>query len=172
MISPFVVRSSDIQGKGVFATRPIPAGTEVGEYTGERITFEESRRRFDAGGDQADTTYQYVVDDTWIIDGRIGGNNTRYINRGCNPNCKSVRRDGRLFFEALRDIAEGEELLLGYRLAGSAPATDDAKARYACHCGAPNCTGTLIREQPLTEASQVPASTLISAVDVTASRWR
>ena len=155
MMSSFAVRDSAIHGKGAVATRPIQAGTEIGEYTGERMTFEESRRRFDAGGPDSDTTYQYVVDDTWIIDGRIGGNDTRFINRSCSPNCKSVRRDGRIFFEALRDIAEGEELLLNYKLAGRSPASEEEKALHVCCCGAPDCRGTLIRDGTLPERSGV-----------------
>ena len=145
----FVVRNSAIHGRGAFASRPIQAGEEVGEYTGERITREESQRRFDAGHDPSDTTtYQYVVDDIWIIDGRVGGNDTRFINHGCSPNCKSVRRDGRIFFHALRDIAEGQELLLNYKLKCGTPASEETKALYACYCGSPECCGTLISEPP------------------------
>lgn len=155
-LSSFVIRDSAIHGKGAFATRPIEAGAEFGEYTGERITYEESQRRFDAEDDRSDpTTYQYAVDDTWIIDGRVGGNDTRFINQGCSPNCRSVRRDGRIFFAAIRDIAEGEELLLNYKLVCSTPASEETKALYRCYCGSPNCTGSLIREEPRLETSAV-----------------
>ena len=38
-------RESMIHNKGVFAKKDIPADTRIAEYTGEKITKEESERR-------------------------------------------------------------------------------------------------------------------------------
>ena len=43
----FEVRGSSIHGRGGFATRPIPRGTRIIEYTGERITHAEADARYD-----------------------------------------------------------------------------------------------------------------------------
>lgn len=146
MPTSFVVRSSAIHGKGAFATRPIRTGREIGEYAGERITVEESQRRFDASDQSDATTYQFSLDDNWLIDGRFGGNDTRFINHGCNPNCKAVRRGDRIFIEALRDIANGEELLLDYKLGCDGVVSEESLAHYRCLCGSPQCRGTMMRE--------------------------
>jgi len=39
------VRRSRIDGFGVFADEPVPAGAKLGELTGEAITVAEARRR-------------------------------------------------------------------------------------------------------------------------------
>ena len=51
---------------------------------------------------------------------------------------------GRIFIHALRPIAAGEELNYDYGLVIDEPLTDELKADYACHCGAPECRGTLL----------------------------
>jgi SET domain-containing protein len=43
----YVVRNSEIHGRGVFALRRIRKGTRILEYTGERITNKEADRRYD-----------------------------------------------------------------------------------------------------------------------------
>ncbi|CAA9370836.1 MAG: Proteins containing SET domain, partial [uncultured Gemmatimonadetes bacterium] len=40
------VRTSAIHGRGVYARRPIPAGTRIIEYRGERITVDEAEARY------------------------------------------------------------------------------------------------------------------------------
>ena len=42
----FAIRRSPMQGKGAFATRTIPAGTRLIEYTGERLTPAQAARRY------------------------------------------------------------------------------------------------------------------------------
>src|SRR5687768_14750731 len=43
---PFEIRPSPMQGLGAFATRVIPAGTRLVEYTGERLTPAEADARY------------------------------------------------------------------------------------------------------------------------------
>jgi len=138
------VRASRVHGSGLFVTRPIAAGTRVGEYTGERITEAEARRRYDHTRDPSPQTYLFAAGDGAVIDGLAGGNETRFINHSCEPNCRAVRQAGRVFVEVLRDLPAGAELFLDYALRGSAPATADDRARFACRCGAPTCRGTMI----------------------------
>jgi len=66
-------------------------------------------------------------------------------NHSCNPNCDAVVDRGRIWIETLRDIEPGEELAYDYAYVLEERHTPDAKRRYPCHCGAPNCRGTILR---------------------------
>ena len=156
MALPVVVRDSAIHGRGVFATRALAAGTRIGEYTGERITREEALHRDDdlEFGDHP-TTYRFAIDDIWLIDASTDGNDTRFINHGCEPNCIAVTVAERIYIDACRDIPRGGELLLDYKLATLAPPTDEEKKAFACYCGAPSCRGTMLKRPETSERSHV-----------------
>src|SRR5581483_6476667 len=64
----FEVRSSDIQGFGAFAVRPIPKGTRIIEYTGERISHEEADARYDDAAMERHHTFLFTVDEKTLID--------------------------------------------------------------------------------------------------------
>ena len=53
-----------------------------------------------------------------VIDGGVNGNEARFINHSCEPNCESVTRGKRIWIYALRDIQPGEELTYDYNLTG------------------------------------------------------
>ena len=84
-----------------------------------------------------------------MIDAGVGGNDARFINHSCAPNCDTVIEGGRIYIEALRDIDPGEEL--GYEYGLTWETTDDPGelANYACRCGAPGCRGTMLDPVPL-----------------------
>lgn len=142
-IQPYAVRRSRIEGRGVFATQPIRKGKRIGEYTGERITHEESDKRYD---DMHARTYLFIVDSKIVIDADVGGNDIRFINHSCDPNCES-RMDARdrVHIYATRAIEPGEELAYDYRLQLN-PGEDLLKevADFPCRCGSPKCRGTLL----------------------------
>lgn len=151
-VMAFVVRDSAIHGRGAFASRSILAGTRVGEYAGERISKEEADRRHEQrqhdGYPAGD--YTFALDSDTEIDGLAGGNGTAFINHGCEPNCAFARDDGRVFIDAIRDIPEGAELLLDYRLRTAVPLADDALDIFACYCGAFGCRGTMLSASNVT----------------------
>lgn len=132
------LRRSRIHGWGVYAAEIIPAGRKVIEYTGERISRVENRRRFvrawTRGGDRA--IYLASVDPYWSIDGARGGSGAERINHSCEPNVKMRRIRHQLFFFSLRRIRAGEELTVDYRFRKDGP-------RIPCRCGAPTCRGTI-----------------------------
>jgi SET domain-containing protein len=139
----FEVRASPIQGLGVFARRPIPAGLRLIEYTGEVISDEEADRRYDNGAMERHRTYLFGVSDGTCIDGAIGGNEAHLINHSCDPNCEAVEVDSRIWIDAIRPIAAGEELTYDYayeRDGGDEALTDF----YGCRCGARECRGTIL----------------------------
>ena len=51
----------------------------------------------------------------------------------------------RVVIEALRAIAPGEELTYDYDIQVEGPITAKDRKLWACRCGAPNCTGTMLK---------------------------
>jgi uncharacterized protein len=140
----YIVKESPIHGRGVFARRPIAAGERIIEYTGEIITSDESARRAEASGGPINHTFFFSLADGNLIDGGSNGNDARFINHSCDPNCEAYEEDGRVFIHALRDIEQGEELNYNYALIYEARHTPAIKKAFACHCGAANCTGVML----------------------------
>ena len=71
---------------GVFATRRIPAGTRLIEYTGERLTDDEADARYpedDTSGNHH--TFLFSIADDIVIDAAFGGNDARWINHSLTP---------------------------------------------------------------------------------------
>jgi hypothetical protein len=66
-----------------------------------------------------------------------------FINHSCDPNCETVEEDGRIWINAIRNIAAGEEITYDYCLYDS----DEDEA--ICNCGAKNCRGTLYSKEEL-----------------------
>jgi uncharacterized protein len=141
---PFEIRRSRIQGRGVFATRKISAGTLLTEYRGERISDDEADLRYPFNEDERHHTFLFRLDDGSVIDAGVKGNAAKYINHSCDPNCEAVEEDGRIFIYALRDIRKGEELVYDYYYILDEPHTAAAKKLYPCHCGAAKCRGTIL----------------------------
>ena len=105
------IARSNIEGRGCFAAAHITRGRAVGELAGE-------------------------ADERTSIDATVGGDATAFINHSCDPNLfMRVHHDHLLFF-ALRNIAAGEELSLGY-----GQSHHDGARR--CRCGSPRCRGAI-----------------------------
>jgi SET domain-containing protein len=141
---PFEVQDSAIAGRGAFATRAIPKGERIIEYIGERITHEEADNRYDDDSMEVHYTYLFTVSSKTVIDATREGNDARYINHSCDPNCESEVVRGRVYIYALRDIAVGEELHYDYAYERSGEETDEDEARYKCLCGTPPCRGSIM----------------------------
>ena len=139
----FELKRSPIQGTGAFAIRPIRAGTRIIEYLGECISHEEADRRYDDASMSRHHTFLFTLDKRTVIDAAVDGNDARFINHSCDPNCESVNRRGRIFIEALRPIAPGEELTYDYRFERDGTEAND-DALYVCHCGSARCRGTIL----------------------------
>jgi len=136
------VRESGVHGRGVYAAQLIPEGTRIIEYTGERVPWEA------APDDPHDPhTFNFGLENGDVINPEVGGNDARWINHSCDPNCEAVEEDDRVFIYALRDIQPDEELLYDYHMELDEPITELAKKKFGCHCGASNCRGTMIELQ-------------------------
>ena len=138
------VRDSGVHGRGVYARAPIAAGTTIIEYTGERITWEEAVERHPHDPSQPNHTFYFHIDGGLVIDALYGGNDARWINHACEPNCEAREKKGRVYIHALRDISQGEELFYDYGLVIEARYTAKLKKEFECRCGSPQCRGTML----------------------------
>jgi SET domain-containing protein len=142
------VRDSALHGLGVFATRRIKKGTRVIEYLGERVSHAEADRRYDDKDENDNHTFLFIVDGRTVIDAGVEGNEARFINHGCDPNCESVIEQRRVFIEAIRDIAPGDELTYDYQIQREAHDPPNIDVIFACRCGAPTCRGSMLWPPP------------------------
>ena len=140
----FRVRRSRVHGRGVFATRRIARGTRVIEYLGDRVSHREANRRYALKPGDDNHTFLYIVDRGVVIDAGVDGNDARFINHGCEPNCESVTEDRRIFIEAIRTIQPGEELTYDYSIGRDKDDPPNVDEIWACHCGASECRGTML----------------------------
>jgi uncharacterized protein len=143
----FAVRRSSIHGRGVFAIIRIRKGTRVIEYKGERISHEEADTRYGELHANSSHTMLFTVNDQLVIDATRWGNSARWINHSCEPNCEVSDESERIFIEACRNIAPGEELTYDYNLQLGEPHTRAAKRAHACFCGARRCRGTMLGDE-------------------------
>lgn len=138
------VRSSGVHGKGVFALVPIKKGELILEYTGEVITWPEALRRHPHDPSQPDHTFYFHLSDELVIDGKVGGNASKWINHSCAPNVEADDESGQVYLLALRSIKPGDELFFDYGLVIEERYTPALKKRFECRCGAKACRGTML----------------------------
>jgi len=150
----YKVRHSSIHGNGVFVTRKILAGARIIEYQGKRISEKQSEKRFGQDPDNPHHTFFFSLESGKLIDGGDEGNDARWINHSCEPNCEAQEEKGRVFIHALRDIKRGEELNYDYGLVIDEKMTKALKKAYACHCGHPTCRGTMLAVKKKSKAKK------------------
>ncbi|MFY0477413.1 SET domain-containing protein [Achromobacter marplatensis] len=141
-----VVRRSKLHGNGVFAARKIPAGTRIIEYGGARISAKEADRRHPTNPDDPFHTFFFALSSGRVIDGGDEGNDARWINHSCEPNCEAQegKHGKRVYIVALRDLPRGTELSYDYGLVLDGRITKALKEGYRCLCGTPPCRGTML----------------------------
>jgi len=142
------VRRSKIHGSGVFALRAIARGARVMEYVGERVTHAEADRRYEHRPQNDAHTFLFTVDEHTVVDAGVGGNEARFINHSCRPNCETEVIGGRIWIQARRRIEAGEELSYDYCIGRDADDPPDADQIYRCRCGAARCRGTMLAGPP------------------------
>lgn len=123
---------STIHRWGVYAAESIPANRKVIEYTGEKISRRETKRR----AQSTNLIYLFTLDDYWTIDGSVNGSGAEYINHSCEPNLASRILKGHILYVSLRPIKRGEELTVDYRF-------EKKVEKVICKCGSPKCRGTI-----------------------------
>lgn len=136
-----------MQGLGVFALSRIPSGERLIEYAGEHLTPAQAEARYPDVPGERHHTFLFAIDDIVVIDAAVDGNDARWINHSCDPNCDAVIEDGRIWIETIKDIRKGEELAYDYAMVLEERHTPAAKRRFPCHCGAKRCRGTMLAKK-------------------------
>ena len=126
------VHDSSIEGKGLFATRDLPAGEIVLRLGGRLVSTDELARLIDHA--KSDPSHTYV--DTLTIDEDAHlvlppGTVIHFGNHSCDPNMWHVSP-----FEIAtrRLVSAGDELTIDYGTQSGAPGFS-----MACRCGSPLC---------------------------------
>lgn len=139
------VKHSHVHGKGLFAIKAIKKGEKIIEYEGEHISWQEADERHPHDPNDPYHTFYFQLESSDVIDGGVGGNESRWINHSCDPNTEAYEEDDeRVFIYAIKNIAMGEEVTYNYRLVLDEEYTAEIEACYACRCGSKNCRGTML----------------------------
>lgn len=125
------VSKSKIHRWGIYAEEDIPPRRKVIEYTGERISWRETKIRA-----SRPLNYIFTLDKYWCIDGSAGGSGAQYINHCCEPNVIARIMKGHILYFSLKHIKKGEELTVDYHF-------DKDVEKVICSCGAKRCRGTI-----------------------------
>ena len=125
-----VVGKSKIHGKGLYATKNIPAKRKVGSLAGKIISKKEARSK-------AKLNHSISIVELWTgkaLDASVNSNALRYINHSCQPNTYMRTIGNHVEFYTLRPIQTNEELTCNY-----GPTHHNGKRK--CNCGSGNCKG-------------------------------
>jgi uncharacterized protein len=104
-----VGRSKPGSGLGLFAMEEVKKGDFVIEYKGKKITTKEA--------DTLGTKYLFEISKKWTVDGsnKKYGNEARYINHSCKPNCEAeIDKYDHILIYAIKNIKKGDELNYDY----------------------------------------------------------
>lgn len=140
-----LVKISQVHGRGVFAKKTIPKGTRIFEYAGERVL--KTNLAKDLADGLTSLVYVMNLNENLAIDGERGGNDSRFINHSCDPNCEVLYFNDTPYVYAIQEIHEREELNFDYKYGseGDVELTSEQKKEwFPCNCGAENCRGTLL----------------------------
>ncbi|NOT27235.1 MAG: SET domain-containing protein-lysine N-methyltransferase [Acidobacteria bacterium] len=130
-VGPRIIRRrSKLHGWGIFALEPINKNRRIIQYAGELIDHKQSLKR-ETRYLKRGEIWCFTVNRRWVRDADVGGNNARFINHGCRPNCYSQIDGHTIWIRAGRNIKAGEELTYDYH-------TDGDKI-IQCRCR-PGCT--------------------------------
>lgn len=121
--SALEIRMTAEKGRGLFATRPIAAGTRILQMQGWLARGSELQDEWLA---------MQVGEDLWLCS--HGDSFDDCGNHSCDPNAGFT--NGEPVLCALRDIAAGEEITWDYSTSLSEPDWS-----LECRCGAANCRG-------------------------------
>lgn len=143
LIAPGVKKfETQHKGCGVQTELPIKKDTYIMEYVGEVVTESAFKELMTTKYTSDIHDYCMQLDGKLVIDAHRMGNDCRYVNHSCDPNCEmqkwSVNGLSRMVLFAKQDIGPGEELCFDYGFqpfAGVKP--------QACLCGSNKCRGVI-----------------------------
>lgn len=103
------------KGAGLRAEESIMKGDFIVEYVGEVIDKQQFGKR---KAELKDHLYFMALNSTTFIDAKFKGNESRFINHSCDPNCQiqkwTVNGELRIGIFASKDLRFGEEITCNY----------------------------------------------------------
>jgi len=136
----YKIKKSNINKRGLYASKNIKAGAKIIEYVGKLISKKEAQQnsKFDNSKD----IYLFNINEKWDLDGDWSFNTARLINHSCNPNCEVEGEGLKLWISSLTEIKKGEELTYDYGFG-----YDSDYKQFPCKCRSKNCCGYIVREE-------------------------
>ncbi|RNA03907.1 histone-lysine N-methyltransferase 2B [Brachionus plicatilis] len=129
--SALVVKRSPIHGRGLFTLVDLSQGQMIIEYSGEIIRNEVCDKREKFYESKGIGCYMFRIDEFEVIDATTKGNQARFINHSCDPNCISrvlvIGGHKHIVIFAQRAISRGEELTYDYKFP-----KEDVKIKCLC----------------------------------------
>ena len=132
-------KSSNIDNRGLFASKNIRKGTKIIYYIGKIITKKQTENNPKFDNDKA--IYLFNLNNRYDLDGDFTYNTARLINHSCNPNCEVEGKGLKLWISSIKDIKKNEELTYDYGFS-----FDENYKDFPCKCGSKNCCGYIVRE--------------------------
>lgn len=130
------------KGWGIRTKQPLRAGQFIIEYLGEVVSEQEFRSRMMEQYFSHSGHYCLNLDSGMVIDSYRMGNEARFVNHSCEPNCEmqkwSVNGVYRIGLFALKDINSGTELTYDYNFHSF-----NTEEQQVCKCGSEGCRGII-----------------------------
>ena len=130
------------KGWGIKSKKSIPNGDFIMEYVGEVVSEKEFKLRMLTEYTEDNHHYCLHLDGGTVIDGHRMGNECRFVNHSCEPNCEmqkwNVNGHYRMALFALRNIKPGEELTYDYNFSLFNP-----HEGQRCLCRSHDCRGVI-----------------------------
>lgn len=131
------IRNDQEKGRGLFATKDIPPGTLIGDYTGQfKKTAEQLKLEEEFGMYSMDYNEEYVI---FPDKEQLNSLDMPLINHSCEENCGILSYNFHAIYFAVRKIFKGEELAVSYSVS---PHEEAPLSKYRCFCGSDFCRGT------------------------------
>lgn len=128
------------KGWGVRANAYIESGSFIIQYVGDVISEHEFKNRLNTQYSSDVHHYGIYLEAGFVVDARDMGNESRFVNHSCWPNCEIqkwiVKGLPCVAIFSLRSISPGEELTIDYKF----QSYNDLE-RKTCKCNATNCSG-------------------------------
>jgi|TARA_B100001769_G_scaffold264945_1_gene249698 SET domain-containing protein len=135
----YKIKKSNIDKRGLYASKDIKDGTKIIEYKGKIVTKKEVEENSKFDNDKA--IYLFNLNTRYDLDGDFKYNTARLINHSCDPNCEVAGVGLKVWVYAIRNIKKGEELSYDYGFG-----YDEFYKDFPCRCGSKNCVGYIVRE--------------------------
>ena len=135
----YKIKKSNIDKRGLYASKDIKEGTKIIDYVGKIISKKESEKnsKFDNGKD----IYLFNLNNKYDLDGDFKFNTARLINHSCDPNCEVKGKGLKLWIIAIKNIKKNTELSYNYGYSYDTDYVD-----HICQCGSSKCVGYILDE--------------------------